>query len=210
MPAERTIRYREIAADLRERVERRRVRRRARCCPARPTCPGPTRPAGSPSAGRWRCSATRASSTPARASAGSCNRTCCASVSAGCPRSRISWRRSGITPERRVLDFAFVAAEPRVRRVLGTEQVLRVRRLNLADGEPFARVTVWCPATLGRPAVARRRGAVAVLRAAPRAAGRRHADDRRGGGVGRRRQPARHPGRFARAALRAHHHRPGR
>jgi GntR family transcriptional regulator len=56
---------------------------------------------------------------------------------------------SGITAERRVLDFAFVPAEPRVRRVLGTNQVLRVRRLNLADGEPFARVTVWCPASLG-------------------------------------------------------------
>jgi GntR family transcriptional regulator len=42
-----------------------------------------------------------------------------------------------------------VPAEPRVRRVLGTDQVLRVRRLNLADGEPFARVTVWCPASLG-------------------------------------------------------------
>ena len=56
---------------------------------------------------------------------------------------------SGITAERRILDFAFVAAEPRVERVLGTSQVLRVRRLNLADGEPFARVTVWCPATLG-------------------------------------------------------------
>ena len=55
----------------------------------------------------------------------------------------------GITAERRILDFAFVAAEPRVRRVLGTDQVLRVRRLNLADGEPFARVTVWCPASLG-------------------------------------------------------------
>jgi GntR family transcriptional regulator len=25
-----------------------------------------------------------------------------------------------------------------------------VRRLNLADGEPFARVTVWCPEDLGR------------------------------------------------------------
>jgi GntR family transcriptional regulator len=55
----------------------------------------------------------------------------------------------GISPERRVLDFAFVTAEPRVRRVLGTDHVLRVRRLNLADGEPFARVTVWCPASLG-------------------------------------------------------------
>jgi GntR family transcriptional regulator len=56
---------------------------------------------------------------------------------------------SGITAERQILDFAFVAAEPRVQRVLGTSQVLRVRRLNLADGEPFARVTVWCPASLG-------------------------------------------------------------
>ena len=27
--------------------------------------------------------------------------------------------------------------------------VLEVRRLNLADGEPFARVTVWCPEHLG-------------------------------------------------------------
>lgn len=55
---------------------------------------------------------------------------------------------SGVRPDRRVLEFAFVAAEPRVRRVLRCEQVLRVRRLNLADGEPFARVTVWCPAEL--------------------------------------------------------------
>ena len=27
--------------------------------------------------------------------------------------------------------------------------MLRVKRLNLADGEPFAVVTVWCPAELG-------------------------------------------------------------
>jgi len=56
---------------------------------------------------------------------------------------------SGITAERRILEFAFVVAEGRVKRVLGVDQVLRVRRLNLADGEPFARVTVWCPAELG-------------------------------------------------------------
>ena len=56
---------------------------------------------------------------------------------------------SGITAERRILEFAFVVAEPRTKRVLGVDQVLRVRRLNLADGEPFARVTVWCPAELG-------------------------------------------------------------
>ena len=56
---------------------------------------------------------------------------------------------SGITAERRILEFALVVAEPRTKRVLGVDQVLRVRRLNLADGEPFARVTVWCPAELG-------------------------------------------------------------
>jgi GntR family transcriptional regulator len=56
---------------------------------------------------------------------------------------------SGVTPERRVLDFAFVAGPRRVRAVLGADQVLQVRRLNLADGQPFARVTVWCPADLG-------------------------------------------------------------
>jgi GntR family transcriptional regulator len=57
---------------------------------------------------------------------------------------------SGIRPERRVFDFAFVDADDHVRSVLGTDQVLRVRRLNLADGEPFAIVTVWCPAALAQ------------------------------------------------------------
>lgn len=56
---------------------------------------------------------------------------------------------SGMSPQRRILEFAFVAAPARVRRVLGADQVLRVRRLNLADGQPFAVVTVWCPADLG-------------------------------------------------------------
>ena len=56
---------------------------------------------------------------------------------------------SGVRSERRILDFRFVAAPARVRQVLGSATVLEVRRLNLADGEPFARVTVWCPADLG-------------------------------------------------------------
>ena len=34
-----------------------------------------------------------------------------------------------------------------------------VRRLNLADGEPFARVTVWCPEDLGAAALPGRRRA---------------------------------------------------
>jgi GntR family transcriptional regulator len=55
----------------------------------------------------------------------------------------------GVRSERRILDFGFVHAPPRVRRALASDTVLEVRRLNLADGEPFARVTVWCPEDLG-------------------------------------------------------------
>ncbi len=36
-----------------------------------------------------------------------------------------------------------------MRRILGVDKVLQVRRLNLADDHPFARVTVWCPEDLG-------------------------------------------------------------
>ncbi len=56
---------------------------------------------------------------------------------------------SGVTAERRVLEFGFVKAPRRVKAELGADEVLRVRRLNLADGEPFALVTVWVPADLG-------------------------------------------------------------
>jgi GntR family transcriptional regulator len=56
----------------------------------------------------------------------------------------------GLLPERKILEFAFVAANHRIRRLLGVDQVLRVKRLNLADGQPFAVVTVWCPAELGQ------------------------------------------------------------
>lgn len=56
---------------------------------------------------------------------------------------------SGVRSERRILDFGFVPASARVRQMLGGDTVLEVRRLNLADGEPFARVTVWCPDDLG-------------------------------------------------------------
>ena len=55
----------------------------------------------------------------------------------------------GVESERRIVSFRFVTAPPRVRHVLGVDHVLEVRRVNLADGEPFARVTVWCPEELG-------------------------------------------------------------
>ncbi len=57
---------------------------------------------------------------------------------------------SGRHAERRVEEFAFASAPERVAAVLGVTDVLRVKRVNLADGEPFAVVTVWCPADLGR------------------------------------------------------------
>ncbi len=56
---------------------------------------------------------------------------------------------SGKRAERRVLEFAFGPPPAPVRSVLDVDQVLRVRRLTLGDGEPFAVVTVWCPAELG-------------------------------------------------------------
>ena len=52
-------------------------------------------------------------------------------------------RDSGRTSERRVLDFRFVDAPPAAAAALGS-RVLEVCRVHLADGEPFARVTVWC------------------------------------------------------------------
>ena len=57
---------------------------------------------------------------------------------------------SGIDAQRQILEFAFVKATQRVRDALGSDQVLQVKRLNLADGQPFAVVTVWCPAELGQ------------------------------------------------------------
>jgi GntR family transcriptional regulator len=54
--------------------------------------------------------------------------------------------RRGLKPERRVIEFEFRSPPKRVAAVLRTDHVLRVKRLNLADGEPFALVTVWCPA----------------------------------------------------------------
>ncbi len=59
-------------------------------------------------------------------------------------------RASGMTPERHVLEFAFEKAPRDVARALGTPNVLRVLRINLADGEPFAVVTVWCAAERGQ------------------------------------------------------------
>jgi GntR family transcriptional regulator len=59
---------------------------------------------------------------------------------------------AGAVASRRVLEFSFETASSEVAKTLGLPadgEVLRVARLNLADGEPFALVTVWVAATLG-------------------------------------------------------------
>lgn len=55
---------------------------------------------------------------------------------------------AGRTSRRRVMRFGFVEPPPEVAALLGPE-VLEVVRLNLADDEPFAHVTVWCKGSLG-------------------------------------------------------------
>lgn len=55
---------------------------------------------------------------------------------------------AGQAPERRILGFGFIGAPARVHEVLGVDTVLEIRRVNLADGTPFARVTVWVPESL--------------------------------------------------------------
>ncbi|MEK7295788.1 MAG: GntR family transcriptional regulator [Actinomycetota bacterium] len=57
---------------------------------------------------------------------------------------------NGIRSERRIIEFAFEPATRSVAKILNTDQVLRVKRVNTADGEPFAVVTVWCPFDLGQ------------------------------------------------------------
>jgi GntR family transcriptional regulator len=55
----------------------------------------------------------------------------------------------GKLSERKIEEFAFEEPPTHVGNLLGVDQVLRVKRVNLADGVPFAVVTVWCPADLG-------------------------------------------------------------
>ncbi len=56
---------------------------------------------------------------------------------------------SGAVSERKVLELRSVVAPARVRDVLNVERTVRLVRLNMADGRPFALVTVWCPEELG-------------------------------------------------------------
>jgi GntR family transcriptional regulator len=54
------------------------------------------------------------------------------------------------TSERDIYGFGFTDAPEWVADILGSASVLEVRRRNLADGQPFARVTVWVPHEVGQ------------------------------------------------------------
>ncbi len=55
----------------------------------------------------------------------------------------------GVIARRKVLTSRRINPTGRLLEVLGGADLLEVARLNLADGVPFARVTVWVPAFLG-------------------------------------------------------------
>ncbi len=55
---------------------------------------------------------------------------------------------SGRVSAREITDFGFVDAPPRAAEALGP-RVLEVGRVNVVDGQPFARVVVWCREDLG-------------------------------------------------------------
>ena len=57
---------------------------------------------------------------------------------------------SNRSSERRIHSFGFTTAPAWVAKVLGAPDVLEVGRRNLADGRPFARVTVWVPTRVGQ------------------------------------------------------------
>lgn len=56
----------------------------------------------------------------------------------------------GAKPRRKVLDSEVSTPSPEIAEILGDQEMLRVRRLNLADELPFARVTVWIPSALAK------------------------------------------------------------
>ncbi|MFZ0667149.1 MAG: GntR family transcriptional regulator [Acidimicrobiales bacterium] len=55
----------------------------------------------------------------------------------------------GLVSRRKILEFAFEPATPEVKAVLGSDMVLRTKRVNLANEKPVACVTTWCPDDLG-------------------------------------------------------------
>ncbi len=109
----------------------------------------------------------------------------------------------GIHPQRQIIEFAFVAAPPHVSRNCAAIRCCGSRGSTCADGEPFAVVTVWCPAELGQHVSRRRRRTQAVLRAVRHRTPRRDPDHRCSIGQRGERGPVGSAARQSGAALRA-------
>lgn len=56
----------------------------------------------------------------------------------------------GVRPARKVLDARVCWPTGEIAEILGDQEVLCVRRMNLADNLPFARVTVWLPSVYAK------------------------------------------------------------
>lgn len=56
----------------------------------------------------------------------------------------------GVRPRRKVLDSLVCRPSTEIANILGDQEMLRVRRINLADDMPFARVTVWLPSIFAK------------------------------------------------------------
>ncbi|WP_298212527.1 GntR family transcriptional regulator [Ferrimicrobium sp.] len=56
----------------------------------------------------------------------------------------------GVVPQRRIIASRVITATGRLEEILGGGELLEVTRVNLADGSPFAKVTVWVPSYLGK------------------------------------------------------------
>ena len=120
----------------------------AASCRARPPSGRASRSAGSPSARPSSCSGPTDWSSPGKGSVGWW-------PVIRFPQSLdalVSIERhlsdTGRTSRREITDFGFVDAPPGPAQSLGS-RVLEVGRVNLVDGQPFARVVVWCREDLG-------------------------------------------------------------
>lgn len=56
----------------------------------------------------------------------------------------------GVRPRRKVLDSLVCWPSAEIAEILGHQEMLRVRRINLANDMPFARVTVWIPSIFAK------------------------------------------------------------
>ena len=86
---------------------------------------------------------------PGRGSGGLSRPNRCAKRWGTWPQSRVNFVKAATSPNGGFWSLPLWPRRHTFATRVGSDQVLQVKRLNLSDGEPFAVVTVWCPAELG-------------------------------------------------------------